>query len=99
MAPTATAESTQTDPTRDIKVELKTNEFNLDMSNKRLGWLAPTDPTLPIETLRDILTKQGKGHNQHHNATVIILKILHRLFVFERVTPSGQGIRAATQFL
>ncbi|CAM0140976.1 hypothetical protein VKS41_009142 [Umbelopsis sp. WA50703] len=59
MAPTATAESTQTDPTRDIKVELKTNEFNLDMSNKRLGWLAPTDPTLPIETLRDILTKQG----------------------------------------
>lgn len=60
MAPTATVDSTQTSTTRNIKVDLKANEFKLDMSNKRLGWLTATDPTLPVETLRETLKKQGK---------------------------------------
>jgi hypothetical protein len=59
MAPTSTLQNVPAQKAREIKVPLQSNGFKLDMSNKRLGWLTPTDPALPVETLREIFKKQG----------------------------------------
>lgn len=59
MAPTSTLQNVPAQEPREIKIPLQTNGFKLDMSDKRLGWLTPTDPALPVETLREIFKKQG----------------------------------------
>ena len=60
MAPVSTSQTFTGQEKRHITTELQSNGFKLDMSDKRLGWLTPTDPRLPMEILREIFKKQGK---------------------------------------
>jgi hypothetical protein len=60
MAPSSTLNNVPAQIGRQIKTHLQSNGFNMDMTDLRLGWLTPTDPNLPVETLREILKKQGK---------------------------------------
>ncbi|KAI9280364.1 phytanoyl-CoA dioxygenase [Umbelopsis sp. AD052] len=59
MAPASTLQTSIAQENRHITTKLQSNGFMLDMSDKRLGWLTPTDPHLPTETLREIFEKQG----------------------------------------
>ncbi|GAB5587669.1 hypothetical protein Unana1_02569 [Umbelopsis nana] len=59
MAPSSTLNNVPAQIGRQIKTHLQSNGFNMDMTDLRLGWLTPTDPNLPVETLREILKKQG----------------------------------------
>jgi len=38
---------------------LVSNGYALEMTPERLGWLEPTDPTLPMEELRAIYRRHG----------------------------------------
>jgi hypothetical protein len=60
MATSSTLQTFIAQEKRQITTQLQSNGFMLDMSDKRLGWLTPTDPSLPTETLREIFRKQGK---------------------------------------
>jgi hypothetical protein len=42
-----------------LDIPLSSNGFDLKMSPKRLGWLEPTEPDLPIPHLREIYQSQG----------------------------------------
>jgi hypothetical protein len=64
MAPASASQTSTAQENRQIATQLQSNGFKLDMSDKRLGWLTPTDPRLPMETLREIFNKQGKLHVQ-----------------------------------
>jgi ectoine hydroxylase-related dioxygenase (phytanoyl-CoA dioxygenase family) len=44
---------------RVLSFQLESNGYPLDMSPRRLGWLAPTDPGRPVEALREQFREQG----------------------------------------
>lgn len=60
MAPVLTPQTSTAKEKRHIITQMQSNGFKLDMSDKRLGWLTPTDPGLPMEILRKIFKEQGK---------------------------------------
>jgi ectoine hydroxylase-related dioxygenase (phytanoyl-CoA dioxygenase family) len=44
---------------RALEIRLSSNGFDLEMQPQRLGWLEPTDPSLPLPRLREQYQAQG----------------------------------------